>query len=106
MLELYHFHGATCGLKTRIALAEKGVDYIDRLLTREEARSLEYRKINPNAVVPTLIHNGNIIFESSCIINYIDDVFDGEGDEAFTPREKKDDEIGNDFSRSSYVNMK
>ena len=36
----------------------------------------------------------------------IDDVFDGEGDEAFTPREKKDDEIGNDFSRSSYVNMK
>ena len=36
----------------------------------------------------------------------IDDVFDGEGDEAFTPGEKKDDEIGNDFSRSSYVNMK
>ena len=77
MLELYHFHGATCGLKTRIALAEKNVDYVDHVLTREEVRTPEYRNINPNAVVPTLIHDGNIIFESSCIINYIDDAFDG-----------------------------
>ena len=77
MLELYHFHGATCGLKTRIALAEKGVDYVEHALTRAEVRSPKYRAINPNAVVPTLIHDGNTIFESSCIINYIDDAFEG-----------------------------
>ena len=45
-------------------------------------------------------------FSRFSLAKSIDDVFDGEGDEAFTPREKKDDEIGNDFSRSSYVNMK
>ena len=77
MLELYHFHGATCGLKARLALAEKGVDYVDRGITREELRTPQYRMINPNAVVPTLIHNGNTIFESSCIINYVDDAFKG-----------------------------
>ena len=77
MLELYHFHGATCGLKARIALAEKGVDYVEHELTREGVRSPQYRLINPNAVVPTLIHNGHTVYESSCIINYIDDAFDG-----------------------------
>ena len=77
MLELYHFHGATCGLKARIALAEKGVDYVEHALTREELRTPQYSMINPNAVVPTLIHNGNTVFESSCIINYIDDAFEG-----------------------------
>jgi glutathione S-transferase len=77
MLELYHFHGATCGLKARIALAEKGVDYVEQTLTRADVRSSQYFEVNPNAVVPTLIHNGNRIFESSCIINYIDDAFEG-----------------------------
>ena len=77
MLELYHFHGATCGLKSRLAIAEKGVEFVDHAVERGYLRSPEYRKINPNAVVPTLIHDGDTILESSCIINYIDDAFDG-----------------------------
>ena len=85
MLELYHFHGATCGLKSRLALAEKGVDYKDHAVERDYLRSEEYRKLNPNAVVPTLIHDGEVILESSCIINYIDDAFDGTALKPDTP---------------------
>lgn len=77
MLELYHFHGATCGLKSRLVLAEKGLEYVDHAVERGYLRSPEYRKINPNAVVPTLVHDGAYIYESSVILNYIDDAFDG-----------------------------
>jgi glutathione S-transferase len=32
-------------------------------------------KLNPNAVVPTLIHDGKVIIESSMINEYVDDAF-------------------------------
>src|SRR4029077_10816395 len=35
----------------------------------------EYLKINPNGVVPTLVHDGTIIVESTVIIHYLDDLF-------------------------------
>jgi glutathione S-transferase len=85
MLELYHFHGATCGLKSRLAMAEKGIEYVDRAVDRSYLRTPEYRKLNPNSVAPTLIHDGEIILESSCIINYIDDAFNGPSLKPGTP---------------------
>ncbi|MDP6175779.1 MAG: glutathione S-transferase family protein, partial [Rhodospirillales bacterium] len=77
MLELYHFHGATCGLKARLSLAEKGVEYTGHAVERAYLRSPEYLKLNANGVVPTLIHDGEVLVESSVIINYVDDAFDG-----------------------------
>ncbi len=77
MLELYHFHGATCGLKARLALAEKGVEFVSRALTRADLRKPAYLKLNRNGVVPTLVHDGEVLNESSVIINYIDDAFEG-----------------------------
>ncbi len=77
MLELYHFHGATCGLKARLALSEKGVEYTEHAVQRPFLRTPDYLKLNPNGVVPTLIHDGEVFVESSVIINYVDDAFDG-----------------------------
>lgn len=77
MLELYHFHGATCGLKARLALAEKGVEYTEHAVERPYLRTPEYLALNPNGVVPTLIHDQEVLIESSVIINYVDDAFDG-----------------------------
>ena len=34
-----------------------------------------YMKINPNAVVPTLVHDGQPIIESSVILYYLEEVF-------------------------------
>lgn len=85
MLDLYHFNGATCGLKARLALAEKGVAYTPRALTREALRQPEYLALNPNGVVPTLVHDGQVLCESSVIINYIDDAFDGPALKPGTP---------------------
>lgn len=77
MLELYYFHGATCGLKARLGMAEKGIDYTHRVVERPALRKPEYLKLNRNGVVPTLVHDGEVFTESSVIINYADDAFDG-----------------------------
>lgn len=77
MLQLYYFHGATCGLKVRLALSEKTVEYDHIVVEREFLKSEIYRKLNPEGVVPTLIHDQNIILESSIIMHYVDDAFEG-----------------------------
>jgi glutathione S-transferase len=77
MLELYNFAQSTCSLKVRICLAEKGLDWVDRRLVSKNHDHLSdwYLKLNPNGVVPTLIHDGGVVYESSVILQYLDQVF-------------------------------
>jgi glutathione S-transferase len=77
MLELYNFAQSTCSLKVRIGLAEKGIEWIDRRLVSKDEDHLSdwYLKLNPNGVVPTLVHDGVPIIESSVILQYLDEVF-------------------------------
>lgn len=76
VLELYHNINSVCAQKVRIALLEKGVEAKEHLLTlRGDQNDPAYLKINPNGVVPTLVHDGNVILESSLILYYLDDAF-------------------------------
>jgi glutathione S-transferase len=76
VLELYHNINSVCAQKVRIALKEKGQDAIDHILTlRGDQNEPTYVILNPNGVVPTLVHDGQPIVESSLILYYIDDVF-------------------------------
>ncbi len=77
ILTLYHFNEATCGAKTRLTLAEKGVVYAERIMERAELTQPAYLKLNPNGVVPTLVHDDAVLIESSVIMNYVEDAFDG-----------------------------
>jgi glutathione S-transferase len=76
MLELYHSINSVCAQKVRIALAEKGLHAKEHFLTlRGDQFDPSYMKLNPNAVVPTLVHDGHAIVESSLILYYLDDAF-------------------------------
>ena len=76
MLELYHNINSVCAQKVRIALKEKKQEAIEHLLTLQgDQNDPAYMKLNPNGVVPTLVHDGNVITESSLILYYIDDAF-------------------------------
>jgi glutathione S-transferase len=76
MLEIYHNINSVCAQKVRIALKEKGQEAKDHLITlRGDQNEPAFLKLNPNGVVPTLIHDGRAIVESSLILYYIDDVF-------------------------------
>lgn len=75
MLTLYHNDMSVCAAKVRTALAEKGLDWkgVHLDLRRGDAQKPEYLKLNPSAVVPTLVHDGRVIIESTVICEYIDD---------------------------------
>ena len=78
MLKLYHGRTSVCSIKARLALAEKGVTWDDQLLTlRGDQFDPGYMKLNPNAVVPTLVHDDRVIIESTVIMHYVDDAFPG-----------------------------
>ncbi|MSU88612.1 glutathione S-transferase family protein [Rhodobacteraceae bacterium 2CG4] len=76
MITLYHAHHSTCSQKVRIALAEKGLEFESKLVDLASKGQLEpeYLKINPNGVVPTLVHDGQPIIDSSVICEYLDEV--------------------------------
>jgi len=77
MLELYHSGLTTCSKQVRHCLREKGLPYKSRYveLWRYENLSPSYLKLNPNGVVPTLVHDGTPIINSFCINEYIEDAF-------------------------------
>jgi glutathione S-transferase len=76
MLELYHSVNSVCAQKVRVALAEKGLEYREHLMTlRGDQFDPAYMKLNPNGVVPTLIHDGQPVIESSVILYYLEEVF-------------------------------
>jgi glutathione S-transferase len=78
VLELYHNINSVCAQKVRIALNEKGQDAKKHILTlRGDQNEPAYLKLNPNGVVPTLIHDRQPIVESSLILYYIDDIAPG-----------------------------
>jgi glutathione S-transferase len=77
MLTLYHHGSSVCAAKVRMVLAEKNVPwtgiYIDIL--RGDQFDPAYKKLNPKAVVPTLVHDRRIVVESTVIAEYLDEVF-------------------------------
>lgn len=88
MLTLYHFGGAICAQKVRLALAEKGVEWTSKECIGPTLRDPEYLKLNPNGVVPTLIHDGGVLTESRIISEYVDEAFDGPSLRPSDPRER------------------
>ena len=77
MLELYHAGLTTCSKKARHCLAEKSLDYFSHYvnLRQFENHRPEYLALNPNGVVPTLVHDEAVIIESTFINEYLDEVF-------------------------------
>jgi glutathione S-transferase len=75
MLTLYHNDMSVCAAKVRTALAEKGLEcnLIHLDLRAGDTQKPEYLKLNPNAVVPTLVHDDRVIIESTVICEYVDD---------------------------------
>jgi len=76
-LVLYNAPQSTCSQRVRFVLHEKGLAFSERKLDLFSGDQLrpEYLKINPNGVVPTLVHGGSIIVDSAVIIEYFDEVF-------------------------------
>ena len=77
MIELYHNDMSVCAQKVRFALAEKELKWEGHHLNLRagDQQRPEYLKLNPNAVVPTLVDDGAVIIESTVINEYLDDAY-------------------------------
>ncbi len=76
-LVLYHAWVSSASRRVRFALEEKQLAYVGifvRLL-KSEQNTPQYLALNPNGVVPTLVHRGRIVIESTVINEYLDDVY-------------------------------
>ena len=77
MLKLFTAHNSICTQKVFLTLVEKDLpwtsEYID-LFNNEQYRP-DYLKLNPKGVVPTLLHDGHAIIESTLICEYLDQTF-------------------------------
>jgi glutathione S-transferase len=76
VVELYDNVNSVCAQKVRVALAEKGIEWKRHGMTlRGDQFDPAYMKLNPNAVVPMLVHDGRVVTESSVILYYLDEAF-------------------------------
>lgn len=77
MIELFGYPKSTCTQKVKLCLFEKALPFTDRLvdLAKQEHLTPDYLALNPNGVVPTLVHDGTAIHDSSVIMEYLDEVF-------------------------------
>lgn len=76
-LHLYHAGWSNCSMRVRMTLAEKALPWTSHHLDtrRGEHITPDYFGINPNGLVPTLVHDGKVWIESADIIRYLDDTF-------------------------------
>ncbi len=78
MIEFYDNDMSVCAQKVRLVLAEKNLDYERHNLDLRAGDQFkpDYLKLNPKAVVPTIVHDGDVVVESTVIISYLDDAFE------------------------------
>ena len=76
-LALYHAWVSSASRRVRFVLEEKQIAYQGILvdLLAFEQHTPAYIAINPNGVVPTLVHKRTPVVESSVICEYLDEVF-------------------------------
>jgi glutathione S-transferase len=77
MMILHHGWRSSASRRVRLCLEEKGLAYESHVvdMAKLEHHSPEYLKINPNGVIPTLIHDGRPLHESGTICEYLDETF-------------------------------
>ena len=74
--KLYNAPQSTCSQRVRFVLNTKQLPFDEVKLNLLEGDQLkpDYLKLNPNGVVPTLDHDGQIVIDSNVIIEYLDEV--------------------------------
>jgi glutathione S-transferase len=85
-LVLHGYHYSVYNRIARLALAEKGVAY-DRVEVNPFADiPPEYLALHPFGRVPTLVHDGFVLYETGAITRYVDRSFPGPGLQPGAPR--------------------
>src|SRR5207249_6726097 len=76
-MKLYTYYRSQASFRVRIALNLKGIAREDSFLHLEKGDQFaaEYRALNPQMVVPTLLDGEIKLFQSLAILEYLDEKF-------------------------------
>jgi maleylpyruvate isomerase len=78
-LVLYTYFRSSAAFRVRIALNLKGLHaehrFVHLLKDGGQQFAAKYGELNPQHLVPTLLHNGRALQQSLAIIEYLDEVF-------------------------------
>jgi len=78
MLKLYSYFRSSAAYRVRIALNLKGLahatEFVHLIKDGGQHTKPEYRALNPQALLPTLEHDGKVITQSLAIIEYLDEI--------------------------------
>ena len=75
-LTLYNAPQSTCSQRVRFVLNAKALPFDEVKLDLLEGDQLkpDYLKLNPNGVVPTLVHDGAVVIDSAVIMEYLEEI--------------------------------
>ena len=75
---LYGYFRSSAAFRVRIALNLKGIKpelrFVHLLKDGGQQHTTEYKALNPQELIPTLVHNGRPITQSLAIIEYLNDI--------------------------------
>ena len=77
MIEVYSAPPSIYGRKILIVLMEKNLDFRIKPMSffTKDHRKEAYLELNPNGEIPTLIDEGRIIYESTAIMEYLNEAY-------------------------------
>lgn len=77
MIRVYYAPPSIYGRKVLAMLEEKGLDYeIERLsFSTHDHLKPEYLRLNPNGEIPTLVDEDTVVYESTAIMEYLNDEY-------------------------------
>ena len=82
-LKLYSYWRSSAAYRVRIALNLKGLGYelvpVHLINNGGEQHADDYHELNPQELVPVLVHGDRVIRQSMAIIEYLEESFDGDG---------------------------
>lgn len=94
--ELYGYGESLASQTARVGLAEKDFTYKQHRVGLEstgEHLQKAYKAINPASLVPTLVHNGQPIYDSIKILEYLDSLAPNQGASLYPADAKKNAEV-------------
>jgi maleylpyruvate isomerase len=76
-MKLYNFFRSGSSHRLRIALRLKGleIEYLPVDLRSEQHLGAEFKAINPQSMVPALVHDGKVLIQSPAIIEWLEERF-------------------------------